>query len=65
MIVTALSDKVVLVIQGVRRCGKSTLMAQLLTRFKLDRKRCLFINFEDPRLAGSPSRDARRAHERL
>ena len=40
-----------LVIQGVRRCGKSTLMQQLMARYGLRRDACLFINFEDPRLA--------------
>lgn len=40
-----------LAIQGVRRCGKSTLMSQLMKRYKLDRRRCMFVNFEDPRLA--------------
>ena len=42
-----------LVVQGVRRCGKSTLLGQLVTRYALDRQRCLFMNFEDPRVAGS------------
>ena len=42
---------VALVVQGVRRCGKSTLLQQLVARYGLDRKRCLFVNFEDPRLA--------------
>lgn len=46
-----------LVIQGVRRGGKSTLMQQLLVRYRLDRARCLFLNFEDPRL--SPALDHR------
>lgn len=50
---TQLSPKVALVIQGVRRCGKSTLMAQLMNRYKLNRKRCLFLNFEDPRLVNA------------
>ena len=40
-----------LVVQGVRRCGKSTLLEQLMGRYGLDRAMCLFINFEDPRLA--------------
>ncbi len=40
-----------LVVQGVRRCGKSTLLGQLIARYGLDRQRCLFVNFEDPRLA--------------
>ena len=42
-----------LVIQGVRRCGKSTLLGQLMTRYGLDPSRCLFVNFEDPRLANA------------
>lgn len=49
----ALRPDVALVIQGVRRCGKSTLLGQLIERYGLDRQRCLFANFEDPRLAGS------------
>ena len=47
----SLSDRYALVVQGVRRCGKSTLLSQFLERYKLDRNDCLFINFEDPRLA--------------
>ncbi|MBX3374239.1 MAG: ATP-binding protein [Phycisphaeraceae bacterium] len=42
-----------LVVQGVRRGGKSTLLQQLIGRYGLDRERCLFLNFEDPRLATS------------
>src|SRR5262245_51578143 len=48
---TELRPDLALVVQGVRRCGKSTLLAQLLARYGLDRQRCLFVNFEDPRLA--------------
>jgi predicted AAA+ superfamily ATPase len=40
------------VIQGVRRCGKSTLLAQLMGHLRLDPRNCFFINFEDPRLSG-------------
>lgn len=47
----ALSSERCLVIQGVRRCGKSTLMRQLVRHYELDPRRCLFMNFEDPRLA--------------
>ena len=39
------------VIQGVRRCGKSTLLAQIMAKRKLPRDRCFFVNFEDPRLS--------------
>lgn len=49
----ALSNRTALVIQGVRRCGKSTLLTQMIGRYGLERKNCLFVNFEDPRLAGN------------
>ena len=49
----SLSNKVALVIQGVRRCGKSTLLTQLVKRYRLKKKDCLFINFEDPRMAAA------------
>src|SRR5262245_39236431 len=48
-----LSPKLALVVQGVRRCGKSTFMAQLMKRYRLSRERCLFLNFEDPRLSNA------------
>jgi len=45
------------IITGVRRCGKSTLMYQLISQNK---DVSLFINFEDPRLAGFELDDFRR-----
>ena len=45
-----LSDSLVIVVQGVRRSGKSTLLAQLIERYRLNPKHCAFLNFEDPRL---------------
>jgi predicted AAA+ superfamily ATPase len=51
----SLRDSLCLVIQGVRRCGKSTLLQQLLERYQLDPKLCAFLNLEDPRLAGAQS----------
>jgi len=47
----ALSPDLALVVQGVRRCGKSTLLAQMMGRYGIDPQRCVFVNFEDPRLA--------------
>lgn len=47
----SLSNQLALVIQGVRRCGKTTLMYQLAKRYELKAKQCAFINFEDPKLA--------------
>lgn len=46
-----LTDTRCLVVQGVRRCGKSTLLAQLMGRYGLEPARCAFLNFEDPRLS--------------
>ena len=46
-----LRPDIAIVVQGVRRSGKSTLLRQLIDRYALDRERCLFVNFEDPRLA--------------
>ncbi|MCA8973126.1 MAG: hypothetical protein KDC98_00315, partial [Planctomycetes bacterium] len=34
------TDEWALVVQGVRRCGKSTLLQQLLDRYELDRQKC-------------------------
>jgi hypothetical protein len=48
----ALSDRVCLVVQGVRRCGKSTLLQQLMARYRLTPAHCAFLNLEDPRLTG-------------
>ena len=46
----ALTDSLALVVQGVRRCGKSTLLRQLVAHYGLEPARCVFVNFEDPRL---------------
>ena len=35
------------VISGIRRCGKSTLMKQIMLKYKKD---SIFFNFEDPRV---------------
>lgn len=44
-------DSLALVVLGVRRCGKSTLLQQLVRHYALDPQRCAFLNFEDPRLS--------------
>jgi predicted AAA+ superfamily ATPase len=49
----SLNRQMPLVVQGVRRCGKSTLLTQLIGHYKLEASRCFFINFEDPRLITS------------
>lgn len=48
-----LRDSIALVVVGVRRAGKSTLMRQMIARYKLNPRHCAFVNFEDPRLAGA------------
>ncbi|WLD24737.1 ATP-binding protein [Flavobacterium dauae] len=45
------------IITGIRRCGKSTLLRQLLPSVK---GKTLFLNFEDPRLSGFETDDFRR-----
>ncbi len=37
------------IISGIRRCGKSTLMGQVIERTK---EPCLYINFDTPRMSG-------------
>ncbi|MFT4092765.1 MAG: ATP-binding protein [Niabella sp.] len=49
-------------ITGIRRCGKSTLMRQLLPSVS---GKSLFLNFEDPRLAGFEKDDFRRLDNEL
>lgn len=48
-----LTPEVVTVIQGVRRCGKSTLLRQLMASNHIAEEQAVFINFEDPRLVSN------------
>lgn len=45
-----LNNDIALIIQGVRRCGKSTLLTQIPNHYQLNLNHCFFCNFEDPRL---------------
>jgi predicted AAA+ superfamily ATPase len=47
---TPVQPEIATVIQGVRRCGKSTLLRQIMDVHGIDKKNAVFINFEDPRL---------------
>ncbi|MBE0638744.1 MAG: ATP-binding protein [Bacteroidales bacterium] len=47
------------IISGIRRCGKSTLMRQLIG----EDSNCLFLNFEDPKLTGFDLKDFNRLDE--
>lgn len=54
---TKLSDDLVLIIQGVRRGGKSTLLTQLPAHYHLNLAQCFYCNFEDPRLMNDLSHE--------
>ena len=43
---TWLSRPEVIIIKGIRRCGKSTILRQIANRTK---KKCVYINFDDYR----------------
>lgn len=49
-----------LIVTGIRRCGKSTLLQQINNTFN---ENTLYLNFEDPRLAGFEIDDFNRLHE--
>ncbi len=49
-----------LIVTGIRRCGKSTLLQQIN---KAVETKTLWLNFEDPRLAGFDTDDFNRLHE--
>ncbi len=48
-----LRDSLCLVVQGVRRCGKSTLLRQMVDLYALNPAHCAFLNLEDPRLSNA------------
>ena len=49
-----------LIVTGIRRCGKSTLLQQIN---KSINEPSIYLNFEDPRLAGFDSGDFNRFQE--
>lgn len=55
--IKALNTNHALIISGIRRCGKSTLLRQL---FEVDAEKTLHLNFEDPRLAAFEFQDFER-----
>lgn len=46
-----LQPDLVFVVQGVRRCGKSTLLTQMMKSLDLNPQDCTFVNLEDPRFS--------------
>jgi uncharacterized protein len=57
-----LNNEVVTIITGIRRCGKSTLMFQLISEIEEDFG---YFNFEDPRIFGFDIHDFDKLHEVL
>jgi predicted AAA+ superfamily ATPase len=55
LVQVSLSEVFIVIITGIRRCGKSTLMQQLIK--SLGTKSCVFFNFEDPRIFGFENSD--------
>lgn len=50
------------IITGIRRCGKSTLLLQLLLR---DYQNAIYLNFDDIRLSGFETADFTRLHKEI
>lgn len=55
------SKSYALIVSGIRRCGKSTLMRQMISELKGEK--CFFINLDDPRLFGFDLNDFNRVNE--
>lgn len=57
-----LADSFATIITGIRRCGKSTLLLQLLRR---DYQDAIYLNFDDIRLSGFDTADLTRLHKEI
>lgn len=55
----AITSQFAIIIQGIRRCGKSTLLSQLLSK----QKKWYYLNLEDPRLEGFTLNDFTRVEK--
>lgn len=56
------ADSFATIITGIRRCGKSTLLLQLLRKHYAD---AIYINFDDIRLSGFKTGDLTRLHKEI
>jgi len=57
-----IADSFATIITGIRRCGKSTLLLQLLRR---DYQEAVYLNFDDIRLSGFETGDLIRLHKEV
>ena len=64
-VISLLKLKLPLIITGVRRCGKSSLMMLVRDELKLGKKDCLFIDFSDERLVDFDHNDFQRIEDFL
>ncbi len=64
-IVSLLKLRLPLIITGVRRCGKSSLMVLIRNEFKLGKKECLFVDFSDERLISFEHNDFQKIEDYL
>lgn len=64
-IISLLKLKLPIVITGVRRCGKSSLMLLVRDQLGLGKKDCLFVDFSDERLVGFEHNDFQKIEDYL
>lgn len=57
-----IADSFATIITGIRRCGKSTLLLQLLRR---DYQNAIYLNFDDMRLSSFETSDFARLHQEI
>ena len=64
-VISLLKLKLPLIITGVRRCGKSSLMMLVRDELKLGKKEYLFVDFNDERLIGFDHNDFQKIEDYL
>lgn len=64
-VISLLELRLPLIITGVRRCGKSSLMMLVRDELKLGKKDCLFVDFSDERLIGFGHNDFQKIEDYL
>ena len=62
-IISSMKTKEIIILSGIRRCGKSTLLLQVLKKAITDAKNSLIINLEDPRVVNINVKDLMQIYE--
>jgi len=60
-----IKDNRILIISGIRRCGKSTLLKQIINKIKLEKENYCYINFEDEKFIDFKAQDFEEINELL